>query len=140
MRSGKGTKLATVSGMDCFCGSYEIAQEEGLDKSAVVTFNIPDAGIRFKAPFAAVDAEHGHLAALLALLEFIDSNQKYFPRQTYQIYSNNLKIVNGVNQRELLDDKFSSLLDKALTYRRKYHYSLEWIPIGENPAYDSLFD
>jgi len=126
--------------MECYFGSLELPKENGLDKSAVVTFNIPDIGIKFKAPFAAVDHDHSDLAALLTLLEFIDSNQKYFSKHTYQIYGNNLKIVNGVNRREPLDEKFADLLDKALRYRDKYRFSLEWISAQENPAYDSLFD
>jgi len=126
--------------MECYFGSYDLPKDNGLDKSAVVTFNIPDVGLKFKAPFAAVDHDHGDLAALLALLEFIDSNQKYFSKHTYQIYGNNLKIVNGVNRREQLDEKFADLLNKALRYRDKYCFSLEWIPAVDNPAYDSLFD
>ena len=126
--------------MECYFGSYELPKENGLEKSAVVTFNIPDVGIKFKAPFAAVDHDHGDLAALLALLEFIDGNQKYFSKHTYQIYGNNLKIVNGINRREPMDEKFADLLDKALSYRNKYRFSLEWVPARENPAYDSLLD
>ncbi len=126
--------------MECYFGSYDLPKENGLEKSAVVTFNIPDVGIKFKAPFAAVNHDHGDLAALLALLELIDGNQKYFSKHTYQIYGNNPKLVNSVNRREPLDEKFADLLVKALSYRDKYRFSLEWIPAGDNPAYDSLFD
>ncbi len=126
--------------MECYFGSYELPQENELNKSAIVTFNIPDIGIQFKAPFAAVDPDHGDLAALLALLEFIDSNQKYFSKRTYQIYGNNLKIINGINRRQPIDEKFAHLLEKALAYRQKYHFSLEWIPARDNPVYDTLFD
>ena len=126
--------------MDCYFGSYELPEGNELEKSAVVTFNIPGIGIRFKAPFAAVDPDHGDLAALLALLEFIDSNQKYFSKHTYQIYGNNQRVVNGVNRRQPMAAKFAELLTKAQTYRDKYGYSLEWVPAEQNPAYDSLFD
>jgi hypothetical protein len=136
----RGIGLAAQRAMECYFGSYELPKENEIDKSAVVSFNIPDIGIKFKAPFAAVDHDHGDLAALLALLEFIDSNQKYFSKRTYQIYGNNLKIVNGVNRRERLDEKFADLLGKALSYRDKYRFSLEWISARDNPAYDSLFD
>ncbi len=127
--------------MECYFGSQELPEDSRPDKSAVVMFNIPDIGIRFKAPFAAVDTDHSDLAALLALLEFIDSNQKYFSsKHTYQIYGNNLKIVNGVNRRQPLDEKFVQLLSRAQVYRDKYGFSLEWVPSGRNPALDSLFD
>jgi hypothetical protein len=126
--------------MECYFGSVRLPEGNDLEKSAVVSFDIPEIGIKFKAPFAAVDPDHGDLAALLALLEFIDSNQKYFPKQTFQIYGNNLKIINGVNQPELIPAKFAPLIKKALEYRAKYRFSLKWIPAKDNPAHDSLFD
>jgi hypothetical protein len=126
--------------MDCYFGSRQLPDGNELDKSAVVSFNIPEIGIKFKAPFAAVDPDHGDLAALLALLEFIDSNQKYFPKRGFQIYGNNLTIINGVNQREPIPPMFAHLLQKALDYRKKYRYSLRWVSPDDNPAHDSLFD
>jgi hypothetical protein len=126
--------------MECYFGSCQLPEGNEVDKSAVVSFNIPEIGIRFKAPFAAVDPDHGDLAALLALLEFIDSNQKYFPKRAYQIYGNNLKIINGVNRQGEIPDKFAHLLQKALDYRQKYRFSLDWVPARDNPANDSLLD
>jgi len=106
----------------------------------VVTFHIPDIGIQFKAPFAGVDRNHSDLASLLALLEFIDSNQKYFSNHTFQIYGNNLTVVNQVNGREQSPDMFAHLMEKASGYRNKYRFSLDWIPSGENPAIEPLLD
>jgi hypothetical protein len=126
--------------MECYFGSCELPQGNGLDKSAVVSFNIPAIGIKFKAPFAAVDTDHGELAALLALWEVIDSNQKFFSKHAYQIYGNNLKIINGVNKREQIPEQMAHLLKKALDYRDKYRFSLEWISAKENPAFDSLLE
>jgi len=136
----RGTGVAGGWAMECYFGSCQLPQDNELDKSAVVSFNIPEIGIKFKAPFAAVDPDHGDLAALLALLEFIDGNQKYFSKRAYQIYGNNLKVINGVNQREQIPEKFAYLLAKALDYREKYRFSLEWIPDKDNPVHDSLFD
>ena len=124
--------------MDCYFGSYELPRGNELDKSAVVAFHIPDVGIKFKAPFAAVDHDHGDLAALLALLEFIDCNQKHFSKHTYHIYGTNRRVVNGVNQREPMHPKFAELLAKARAYRDKYRFSLRWVPADENAAYDPL--
>ena len=126
--------------MDCYFGSFELPDDNPLAKSAVVSFRIPDVGISFKAPFAGADTNHSDLASLLALLEFIDSNQKYLPKRAYQIYGNNLTVVNIVNQRESAPEKFTHLLQKADAYRDKIRYSLEWIPTGDNPVFDSLFD
>ena len=127
--------------MECYFGSHELPNDNDCpDKTVIVSFHIPEVGIKFKAPFAAEDHDHGDLAALLALLEFIDGNQKYFPNQTYQIFGSNINIVNGVNQRDNLPDKFAHLLDKTKDYREKYHFSLDWTPSNGNPDFEALFD
>ncbi|HDL01650.1 MAG TPA: hypothetical protein ENH23_05390 [candidate division Zixibacteria bacterium] len=99
--------------MECYFGSYKLPVDSEIDQSAVVLFSIPELGIKFKAPFDGVDDDHSDYASLLALLEFIDGNQKYFSNNTYQIYGNNVKIINQVNQREVSPMKFSNLLGKT---------------------------
>ena len=103
-------------------------------------FHIPDIGIRFKAPFAGVDRDHSDLASLLALLEFIDKNQNYFANNTYQLYGDNLNVINQVNGQSDSREEFEHLLKMASDYREKYRFSLEWIPSSENSAFESLFD
>jgi len=115
-------------------------EDNPAEKSAVVAFQIPQVGIHFKAPFAGADRTHTELASLLALLEFIDSNQKYFSDHTYQIYGNNLQVVNYLNKREETPEIFSHLLERALDYRDKYRFSIEWIPTRDNPLYEDLLD
>ena len=130
--------------MDCFFGTYELPTDNPFGKadrlSSVVTFHIPDVGIRFKAPFAGVNADHCDFASLLALLEFIDSNQKYFSKGTYQIFGNNRRLIEQVNGRLPAPPTFKPLMEKARKYKDKYGFSLEWIPTDENTAYDSLLD
>jgi hypothetical protein len=126
--------------MECFFGSYNLPADNDVRKSSVVTFHIPEIGIRFKAPFDAVDSDHSDYASLLALLEFIDSNQKYFSNQGFEIFGDNLHVVNQINQREDIPAKYRPLLDKAMAYRRKYRFSLQWVAPRDNSAFDFLFD
>lgn len=126
--------------MECYFGSVQLPNDNQIDKSVVVTFNIPELGIKFKAPFEAVDGDHGDLAALLALLEFIDSNQKYFSKNTYQIFGNNMRVVNAVNRRDHLPVEFTPLVARALSYRSKYRFSIEWVPVRKAPDLEELFD
>lgn len=123
--------------MECYFGSVELPEDNPLRKSAVVTFFIPDLGIRFKAPFSGVNEDHCDFASLLALLEFIDSNQKYFSNQTYEILGNNQNVVNQVNLQQSVPDGWDHLLQKALDYRRKYRFSLRLVDPGDNSAIDS---
>ncbi len=136
----RGTALAFGSGMECYFGSQELPEASRDSKSAVVAFHIPEIGIRFKAPFDGADDDHSDFASLLALLEFIDSNQKYFSNHTYQIYGNNIKTVNQVNGRENPPAHFAPLMEKAKGFQKKYRFSLEWIPSDDNTAFDPLLD
>jgi hypothetical protein len=126
--------------MECYFGSASLPDDNQSGKSAVVMFHIPDVGIRFKAPFDGVDTDHCDLASFLALLEFIDSNQKYFSSHTFQIYGNNLRIINQLNQRDIPPEIFEPLMEKVVEYRQKYRFSLEWVPTWDNSANDSLLD
>lgn len=124
--------------MECFFGAHELPSKPDNGKSAVVMFHIPDVGIRFKAPFAAVDKDHSDLASLLALLEFIDSNQKYFTNNTYELFGDNENIINQVNGRGIMRKEFAHLLQRAIKYREKYRFSLAWIPPDDNAAFESV--
>ena len=126
--------------MECYFGARQLSRSTPDGKSAVVMFYIPEAGIRFKAPFAGVDQDHSDLASLLALLEFIDSNQKYLSYQTYQLFGDNLSVINQVNGRCDVRQEFGHLMTKASEYRDKYRFSLQWIPPTENSAVDELLD
>ena len=121
--------------MDCYFASSTLPSEGEPEKNAIVGFHIPDLGIRFKAPFEGVDTDHCDFAALLALLEFIDSNQKYFSKHTYQIFGNNLRVVNQVNRKEPSPPEFAPLIEKAMIYRDKYRFTLEWVSVGDNSAF-----
>lgn len=132
--------IASASGMDCYFSARKKNGDNADNTSSIVMFHIPDVGIRFKAPFAGVDQDHSDLASLLALLEFIDSNQKYFSSTTFQVYGDNLDIINQVNGRAHVRRELEHLLQKTTQYREKYRFSLQWIPSRENTADDSLLD
>lgn len=138
--SASGTALAKGGSMECYFGSYRLPDDSQIDKSAVVIFSIPELGIKFKAPFNGVNTDHNDFASLLALLEFIDNNQKYFSKNTFEIYGNNLRVINQINDRESTPPNFSNLLMKAKNYRRKYRFSLEWVSVSSNPVFQQLFD
>lgn len=135
--------VAFGSGMECYFGSLDLPEDNQIDKSAIVMFNIPQIGIRFKAPFDAVDQDHLAYASLLALLEFIDSNKKYVAGHSFQIYGNNLNVINQINSTKSVPSHFVPLLEKVKAYRKKLGYSLQWVPSRDNPAYEEngpLFD
>lgn len=102
--------------------------------SVLVTFVIPEVGIRFKAPFAGEDRYHSDLASLLALLEFIDTNQKYVQHAHYMLHGTNLALISQLNGEEPAAPEFEPLLAKAKDYFKKYRISLNWVPASQNQA------
>ena len=126
--------------MDCYFGSFQLPIKNDQQKSGVVIFHIPELGIRFKAPFDGVDEYHNDFAALLALLEFIDSNQKYLKSNAYQIFGDNRKLINQLNQLEPFPARFTGLLDRTIDYKEKYRFSLAWVSHERNTALDNLYD
>ena len=126
--------------MECYFGSYQLPVSRDIEKSAVVIFYIPELGIKFKAPFDGVNQDHNDFASFLALLEFIDNNQKYFQKNSFEIFGNNLKIINQINGQETIPAEFGKLFSKAKDYKKKYRFSLEWVSANNNPVFQTLFD
>jgi hypothetical protein len=125
--------------MECYFGSYRPGSEGEDRKRRLVCFSIPSAGIAFKAPFAGEEL-HTEYASLLTLLEFIELNRKLFDGKKLEIYGNNLDIVEQVNEEKPCRYEFGELLRKALEYKKKYQYTLGWVPREHNPSTGSLFD
>jgi len=125
--------------MDCYFGIHQLPDSQDDKNRAIVAFSIPEIGVRFKAPFSGVDIDHCALASLLALLEFIDSNQKFFANRGYQIFGNDHVIIDQVNGRSEYQEEFEELIARAEGYRDKYRFSLEWIPTADNEALGSAF-
>ncbi|PKK84440.1 MAG: hypothetical protein CVT49_03705 [candidate division Zixibacteria bacterium HGW-Zixibacteria-1] len=125
--------------MECFFGSYEREPKATEAKKMLVCFSIPKAGIAFKAPF---DGEkmHTEYASLLTLLEFIEMNNKLFKGKELKIYGDNIELVEQINKTHTCRFEFSELLKKTLDYKKKYNFSLGWIPKDRNPSTTQLFD
>ena len=119
--------------MELYFGSHYRPFATPEQKKRIVTFEIPELGIGFKAPFEG-NHDQTDFASLLALLEFVDLNRKLFKDKSLQIYSANLRVVKQVNAGEAEAEEYAAFLERALKYRKKYRYSLEWTPSSSNPA------
>ena len=118
--------------MELYFGSLENSSPD-LNTRSMVIFSIPDIGVKFKAPFAARSLALDY-AALLTLLEFIDVNPQLFANRALELFCNNFELVHQVNNRCVNDSDMVPFLKKALVYRRKLNYSINWIPETDNPA------
>jgi len=117
--------------MELYFGSMNIPNAS--TQGSLVTFTIPDIGVKFKAPFQAEDTALDY-ASLLTLLEFIEVNPQLFANRALEIYTNNFDLVQQVNTCQISDAQLAPFLQKALEYRSKMKYSINWIPRPDNPA------
>jgi len=125
--------------MECYFGSFDRDYQGEDDHKKLVCFAIPEAGISFKAPFAGGNL-HTEYASLLTLLEFVEMNTKIFDGKDLKLFNNNLDLISQVNQKAACMFEYSELLSKALEYKSKYSFTLNWVPREDNPAVRSLFD
>lgn len=99
----------------------------------LVTFSIPDIGVKFKAPYKA-EGMAVEYASLLTLLEFVEVNPQLFSNRALEIFSNNFDLVNQVKSCRVNKKELVPYLQKALEYREKLKYSINWVPHPDNPA------
>jgi hypothetical protein len=118
--------------MELYFGSMEGMNDDARQHN-LVTFNIPDLGVNFKAPFPA-DSMTLEYAALLTLLEFIDINPQLFSNRALELFSDNSELVSQVNNCRVSEKDLIPLLQKALQYRSKLKFSINLSPPSDNPS------
>jgi len=107
-------------------------------KEGIASFAIPDLGVYFKTRCLGSSFQCEYMS-LLALLSFIEENLRRFNQHKIRIYSENPLIVHQVNQKTSCSPDLEPHRDKALNYKQKFSYSINWIPSHENRARDMLF-
>jgi hypothetical protein len=106
--------------------------------SGVVSFQIPDINITFRAQFKGSPQECQY-ASLLALLEFVELNPHLFRNKTLEFYSDSELVVSQVNNTEVrMPAELEPFRDMALSYRRKFPYRLALIQRSNNPAQNNI--
>jgi len=123
--------------MKCFYQGKQRESESMTGHNGFVSFAIPDLGINFRAQFNGNQDECDY-ASLLALLEFMELNPHLFKNKRIEIFGDNYKVVNQVNQQLNPTKDLEPYVNMAVGYKKKIPFTLKWIPVSENPAQDSL--
>lgn len=124
--------------MELYFGSLRPSGPPANSRS-LVTFAIPDIGVKFKAPYSA-DELALEYASLLTLLEFIEINPKLFVNRSLELFSASAELVDQVNRRQVDSPDLVPYLRKALEYRTRLKFSINWISPDDNPARDIEID
>jgi hypothetical protein len=123
--------------MRCFYRGQTREKAGSENFNSFVSFTIPDIGITFRAQFNGSQDECEY-ASLLALLEFVELNPHLFKNKRIEIFGDNHKIIGQVNQMIKAPKDLEPYLNLAVGYKRKFPFTLKWIPVNENPAQDGL--
>lgn len=123
--------------MKCFYKGAVRPHEDDKLFNGFVSFAIPELGINFRGQYKG-DHEECEYASLLALLEFIELNNHLFKDRRIQIFGNNFNIISQVNSNEPPSNDLEPFCSLAQSYKKKFPYILDWIPIDENMAQDGL--
>ncbi len=116
--------------MELYFGSLA---RPGDKNDNIVAFTIPDIGVKFKAPFRVPEQAIDYVS-LLTLLEFVEINPQLFANRSLELYCNNFDLVEQVSTRTIKDSTVLPYIEKALEYRTKLRYSINWISCPDNPA------
>jgi len=120
--------------MKCYFSSHSL--EDAADRGpGVVCFTVPELKISFRARYMGTETECRY-AALLSLLEFADINPQLFKEKILQIYCDSPVLVGQINMQLNCSPSMEPYLNRALSYKKKVPFSLDWIKLRENPAYD----
>lgn len=119
--------------MECYFGSRLTEKCDDGQYNAVLSFYIADAGIIFRTRFKGAASECEY-AALLTLLEFVELNPQVFRDRTVEIYGDSFTVVNQINSKMFCNKDLEPFRNMALLFKKKFSYSLVWIPERENPA------
>jgi len=124
--------------MELYFASLDNSDKNATGKN-LISFSIPDIGLNFKAPFAAEEMALDY-ASLLTLLEFVDVNPQLFSNRALEVYCHNFDLVEQVEKKVVMDASLVPFLQKALAYRKKLNFSLNWVPRPDNPALNREID
>jgi hypothetical protein len=123
--------------MRCFFQGNRRDSDSITGENGYVSFAIPDYGISFRAQFSGTQDECEY-ASLLALLEFVELNPHLFKDKRIEIFGDNYRIISQINKQINIPKDLEQYCDMALGYKKKFPFTLRWIPDNENPAQDMI--
>ena len=114
-------------------GADQLAKQPGI-----VSFAVPDFGIIFRSRWEGNLIECQY-AALLSLLQFIETNEKLFKGKNIEIYSDASVVIYQLTKGTFIFKQIESYYRLVQVYKNKFTLNFRWIPEQDNPAHHGLF-
>jgi hypothetical protein len=132
-------KVSARPTMQCFVSVKTLQRDREKRQNGLISFAIPDLGVLLK---TCDFGSHYELEyrSLLALLRFIETNDKAFRNQKLNVLSSSPLLIYQMNENSLCQKEVERDRNLALAYKRKLKFSLSWVPEGENRAMSGMMD
>ncbi|UCC79405.1 MAG: hypothetical protein JSW64_14210 [Candidatus Zixiibacteriota bacterium] len=121
----------------CYFFGLNFSKDKMSKSTGLAGFSIPDLGIVFRSKFKGTLFECQY-AGLLALLRFIDANNKSFKGIRFEILSDSAVIVFQVTQKKFVSGELVSSFRAVNDFQKKIPFKISWVPEDENVSITGL--
>ena len=132
-------KVSVRPTMKCFVSVKTLLKDKEKEQDGLISFAIPDLGVLFKIRHFGSYYELEY-KSLLALLRFVEANDKAFRNQKLNVLSSSPLLIYQMNENSLCQKEVEPYRNLALVYKRKMKFSLSWVPEIENRALNGMMD
>ena len=132
-------KVSVQPRIKCFIAAKTLLQDKERRQNGLISFAIPDLGILFKTRHFGSHYELEYVSLLL-LLRFVELNSKAFQNLKLQVLCSSPLLVYQVSERTICQKEVERHRNLALAYKKKYGFSLSWVPESENRAHSGVID
>jgi hypothetical protein len=125
--------------MRCYFNGITLSEDPMARSEGTVSFAIPDLGVVFRSRWIGnlYDCQY---AALLSLLQFIDTNKKAFQDQSIEIYTDSSVVTYQLTKGGPMLKKLKAAYRAVMQYKSKFAFKVNWVPLRDNPACHGLND
>jgi len=132
-------KISAQPRMKCFIWATTLERDKEKKQNGLICFAVPDLGVLFKAQHFGSYYELEYIS-LLSLLRFIELNQDAFKEHKLVILSSSPLLVYQISENTVCQKELIQHRNLVLAYKKKFKFSLSWIPESENRAQKGMLD
>jgi len=123
--------------MQCFFYGLTQSDDPLVSSLGTVSFAVPDIGVIFRSRWQG-NLYECQYAALLSLLQFIETNEKVFKADTIEIYSDSPVVIYQLTKGGPIAKALRPFYQAVKQFNTKFSFKVNWIPQKENPACNGI--
>ena len=132
-------KISVQPKIKCFISAKTLLQNREKRQNGLIGFAIPDLGVLFKERYFGSHYELEYIS-LLALLRFMELNYKAFQNQKIEVLCSSPLLVYQMSENTVCQKELERHRNLALAYKKKFKFSLSWVPESGNRTQNGMMD